>query len=471
MARSRRRPRKPRPRRRRRPRPRKPRPHGERRSRAREAGREARRARPARPAPKLVADEPARVETTIEPLKVTLPQDKPSLKLVPAEAPPKTLRSGLAKTRGGFIARLGRLFSGKKKIDEELLGKLEEVLFTADIGVKTSQQLFDALRGELSKSRARRTPTPSGRFIRDESIRILDLPGGGAIDAARAKPFVILAIGVNGVGKTTTIGKLAAQLQRSGKKVLLAAGDTFRAAAVEQLEVWGQRVEAPVVKGKEGGDPSSVIFDAIKRAQAEGYDVVIADTAGRLHTKVNLMEELQKVRRVCDKARPGAPHETLLVLDATNGQNAISQAQTFKQAMDITGIVLTKLDGTAKGGVILGICDELKIPVRYIGIGERVDDLRPFDPGEFVAALYESGGATRRQRRRRRRQGVIRRVGPVGDRRRRHSKIFVERRENRVLMCRHRMLRRRQPSVSAALFGSRSSSWNLIPGASVPQPS
>ncbi|MBI5482491.1 MAG: signal recognition particle-docking protein FtsY [Deltaproteobacteria bacterium] len=345
-------------------------------------------AKPARPAPRLVAEEPARAETTIEPLKVTLPQEKPSLKLVPAEAPQKALRAGLAKTRGGFIAKLGRLFAGKKKIDEELLGKLEEVLFTADIGVKTSQRLFDALRAELSRSELKDAGAVWG-FIRDESIRILDLPDGGAIDASRAKPFVILTIGVNGVGKTTTIGKLAALLQRGGRKVLLAAGDTFRAAAVEQLEVWGQRTRAPVVKGKEGGDPSSVVFDAIKRAREQGYDVVIADTAGRLHTKVNLMEELQKVRRVCDKAEAGAPHETLLVLDATNGQNAISQAQTFKQAMDFTGIVLTKLDGTAKGGVILGICNELKIPVRYIGVGERVDDLRPFDPGEFGAALYE----------------------------------------------------------------------------------
>jgi len=351
-------------------------------------------AKPAR-ASRLAAATPA-ADTTVEPLKVTQPQEKPSLKLVPpeaeAEAEPKALRKGLAKTRGGFIAKLGRLFSGKKKIDEDLLGKLEEVLFTADIGVKTSQRLFEALRTELSKSELK-DPEAVWAFIREESIRILDLPGGGAIDPARSRPFVILTIGVNGVGKTTTIGKLASHLQRRGKKVLLAAGDTFRAAAVEQLEVWGQRTGAPVVKGKEGGDPSSVVFDAIKRAQADGYDVVIADTAGRLHTKVNLMEELQKVRRVCDKAAAGAPHETLLVLDSTNGQNAISQAQTFKQAMDFTGIVLTKLDGTAKGGVILGICNELKIPVRYIGVGERVDELRPFDASEFVAALYEGADA------------------------------------------------------------------------------
>ncbi len=207
------------------------------------------------------------------------------------------------------------------------------------------------------------------------------------LDAAR--PFVILVIGVNGSGKTTTIGKLAAQLKGQGKSVLMAAGDTFRAAATEQLEVWGKRVDAPVVRGKEGADPSSVIFEGVKRGQAEGMDVVIADTAGRLHTKTELMQELQKVRRVVGKAAEGAPHETWLVIDATSGQNAIAQAQIFTQAMSITGIVLTKLDGTAKGGVILGIADQLGIPVRYIGVGERVEDLREFDPEEFVEALFE----------------------------------------------------------------------------------
>ncbi|HEY3355475.1 MAG TPA: signal recognition particle-docking protein FtsY [Polyangia bacterium] len=357
-----------------------------------EEGEEAEEAEAApRPAARRREREPEREpETTTAPLPVTAPREKPTLAAVPAapKAEPAVLTAGLAKTRGGFIARLGKLFAGKQKIDEDLLGRLEEVLFTADIGVRTSQQLFESLRRELSKA-AIKDPESVWGFIREESVRILDLGGSGAIDVSRAKPCVILVIGVNGVGKTTTIGKLAARFIRDGKKVILAAGDTFRAAAVEQLEVWGQRVGAPVVKGKSGGDPSSVIFDAVKRAQTDGYDVVVADTAGRLHTKVNLMEELQKVRRVCEKAMEGAPHETLLVLDATNGQNAISQAQTFKQAMDFTGIVLTKLDGTAKGGVILGICNELKIPVRFIGIGERVDDLRPFDPNEFVTALYE----------------------------------------------------------------------------------
>jgi fused signal recognition particle receptor len=226
-------------------------------------------------------------------------------------------------------------------------------------------------------------------FLRKRCIEFLrvDAP---AVEFSKARPFVLLAIGVNGSGKTTTIGKLASKLKGEGRTVLLAAGDTFRAAATEQLEVWGSRVGAPVARGKEGGDPSSVIFDAIKRAASEGIEVVIADTAGRLHTKANLMDELQKVRRVTGKACEGAPHETWLVIDATSGQNAIAQAQIFTQAMSVTGIVLTKLDGTAKGGVILGITDQLGIPVRYIGIGERVEDLREFDAEEFVEALFES---------------------------------------------------------------------------------
>ena len=324
---------------------------------------------------------------------VPAPVEKPSAvvpSIVRAHARAE-LKSGLAKTRGGFVSRLGKLFAGKAKIDQSLLDQIEEVLFTADIGVKTSQKLIEALRNELTSKEATDAEAVWA-FLKQESARLLHVDAQ-PIDLARAKPFVMLMIGVNGVGKTTTIGKLAAQYVAQGKKVLLAAGDTFRAAATEQLEVWGQRTGCPVIKGKEGGDPSSVIFDAVRRGAMDGFDVVICDTAGRLHTKTNLMEELQKVRRVCDKASPGSPHQTFLVLDATNGQNAIAQAQMFKQAMDVTGIILTKLDGTAKGGVILGICDELKLPVRFIGIGERVEDLRPFDPLEFVEALYEREGA------------------------------------------------------------------------------
>jgi fused signal recognition particle receptor len=305
----------------------------------------------------------------------------------PADAEAKAaFKTGLAKTRGGFVARLGKLF-GKKKIDADVLGELEEVLFSADIGPRAADRIFQSVKQNLSKDDLS-DPQKIWSQIRRTSATILDVDAP-PVDFTRAKPFVLLILGVNGVGKTTTIGKLAAKLVREDKKVLLAAGDTFRAAATEQLEVWGDRAKAPVVKGKPGGDPSSVIFDAVKRGQDEGYDVVICDTAGRLHTKVELMDELKKVRRVLDKAMPGCPHETWLVLDATTGQNAIQQAATFKEAMEITGLVLTKLDGTSKGGVILGICDELKVPVRFVGIGEKVDDLRPFDPAAFVEALYD----------------------------------------------------------------------------------
>jgi fused signal recognition particle receptor len=295
-------------------------------------------------------------------------------------------KQGLAKTRGGFVARLGKLF-GKKQIDGDVLGQLEEVLFSADIGPRAADRIFQSVKSNLGRDELSDAQKIWAR-IRQTSATILDV-GARPLDLSAKKPFVLLTIGVNGVGKTTTIGKLAALWSAAGRKVLLAAGDTFRAAATEQLEIWGQRSGCPVVKGKPGGDPSSVIFDAIKRGVDEGYDIVICDTAGRLHTKVELMDELKKVRRVCEKAMPGAPHETWMVLDATTGQNAIQQAKTFKEAMEITGLVLTKLDGSAKGGVILGICDELKVPVRYVGVGEQLADLREFDAQAFVAALYE----------------------------------------------------------------------------------
>jgi fused signal recognition particle receptor len=299
-------------------------------------------------------------------------------------------KAGLAKTRGGFVAKLGKLF-GRKKIDAQTLDELEEALFTADIGPRAADRIFQSVKSGLSKAELESSDKIWAQ-IRKTSKEILSVDAP-PLDMAK-QPFVLLVLGVNGVGKTTTIGKLADRWAREGKKVLLAAGDTFRAAATEQLEEWGKRANVPVVKGKPGGDPSSVIFDAIKRGVDEKLDVVICDTAGRLHSNAGLMDELKKLRRVCDKATPGAPHEVWMVLDATNGQNAISQAKTFKADMEITGIVLTKLDGSAKGGVILGICDELKVPVRYVGVGEKIGDLRPFDPVAFVDALYAEASAS-----------------------------------------------------------------------------
>jgi fused signal recognition particle receptor len=299
-------------------------------------------------------------------------------------------KAGLAKTRGGFVSRLGKLF-GKKKIDAQTVDELEEVLFTADIGPRAADRIFQSVKAGLSKDDLTDAAKIWGQIrATSKDILAVDAP---PVDLGRARPFVLLVLGVNGVGKTTTIGKLAQRWKSEGKKVLLAAGDTYRAAATEQLEVWADRAQVPIVRGKQSGDPSSVIFDAIKKGVDEGFDIVICDTAGRLHSNAGLMDELKKLRRVADKAMPGAPHETWMVLDATNGQNAISQAKTFKADMEITGIVLTKLDGSAKGGVVLGICDELKVPVRFVGVGEKIGDLRPFDPAAFVDALYSDANS------------------------------------------------------------------------------
>ena len=308
----------------------------------------------------------------------------------------KTLAAGLEKTRGGFMARINALFAGGAVVDDAVLADLEEVLFTADIGVKTATKLLESAR-ERVKRKELSDPARLKGALREEVSRILALDGSGHADGANgaaalrigaARPWVVMVVGVNGSGKTTTVGKLAAKLKAAGHSVLLGAGDTFRAAAGEQLEIWADRVGAPIVRGKEGADPASVCFEAVQRAAAERVDVVLCDTAGRLHTKVPLMEELKKVKRVIGKAAEGAPHEVLLVLDATNGQNAIAQARQFNEALGVTGIALTKLDGTAKGGVVIGICDELRIPVRYVGVGETVADLRPFVPKEFVEALF-----------------------------------------------------------------------------------
>lgn len=299
-------------------------------------------------------------------------------------APPKAMREGLAKTRKGFMAKLNELIF-KSDLDEDLVDELEGILVTSDVGIRTTERLLSELRSALSRKEISDPSVVRDRLrARISEIVHRDVP---AIDWTRG-PTVVMVIGVNGVGKTTTIGKLATRLIGEGKKVVLGAGDTFRAAAVEQLQVWGERSGATVVAGAEGADPSSVLFDAIQRAQSEKADVVLCDTAGRLHTKVNLMEELKKLRRVIDKAMPGAPHEVLMVLDATTGQNGISQAEQFKAAVEVSSIALTKLDGTAKGGVVVAICDTLGLPVRYVGIGEAAQDLRDFDPSEFVDALF-----------------------------------------------------------------------------------
>jgi len=276
---------------------------------------------------------------------------------------------------------------GKKQIDTDTLEELEEILITADLGVKTTVDLVRTL-----EQRLKRAELQDGAALKaalKEEILVRLKANCSPLVVTGKKPFVILVIGVNGVGKTTTIGKLAARYAGEGKRVLLAAGDTFRAAAAEQLETWAGRVGADIVRHKEGADPSAVVFDACKAAAARSCDVLIIDTAGRMHTKVNLMEEMKKIRRVLTREIPEAPHETLLVLDAATGQNALSQAKLFKEAADVSGVVLTKLDGSAKGGIVVAVSYEYALPVRFIGVGEAVEDLREFDPAQFVEALFQ----------------------------------------------------------------------------------
>jgi len=294
------------------------------------------------------------------------------------------LKEGLTKTRKGFIEKVESLFTGRK-IDEESLLELEEILITADVGMKAVEEIMVSLREKAKKGEVK-DATSLKEVLKKEMVSILNHPH--TLVAHGNRPFVILAIGVNGVGKTTTIGKLASRFHSQGLSVLLAAGDTFRAAGIEQLEIWAKRANAQFVKHQSGSDPAAVAFDAIAAAQHRGTDVVIIDTAGRLHTKSPLMEELKKVKRVIEKAMPGAPQEILLVVDATTGQNALRQAEMFNNTIGVTGVALTKLDGTAKGGIVFAIKKELGIPVRLIGIGESLDDLRDFNPEEFVEALF-----------------------------------------------------------------------------------
>lgn len=296
------------------------------------------------------------------------------------------LKKGLSKTHETIVGRIDSLLLGKKQIDAETLEELEEILISADIGVATSSELIGILEQRLKRDELRDGETLK-KALKEEMLARLSQETA-QLDVDSATPYVIMVIGVNGVGKTTTIGKLAWKFTEAGKNVLLVAGDTFRAAAAEQLEIWGQRVGVDVIRHKEGSDPSAVVFDGCKAALARNKDILIIDTAGRLHTKANLMEELKKIRRVMGRELPGSPHETLLILDASTGQNAISQARLFKEVADVSGIAVTKLDGTAKGGIVVAICSELKIPVRYIGVGEGLEDLREFDPMQYVEAIF-----------------------------------------------------------------------------------
>ncbi|MSS70332.1 MAG: signal recognition particle-docking protein FtsY [Candidatus Latescibacteria bacterium] len=301
------------------------------------------------------------------------------------------LKEGLTKTRANVVERIAEVVRGRPRLDEAALEEIERILIEADTGVDAALHLVETLRERV---RAEGLPEEGvNRLLKEEILRMLKAPAAQAqaIDPPPGAPRVILVVGVNGVGKTTTIGKLAARYAADGKRVTLAACDTFRAAAIDQLAVWADRAGAHLVRHQPGADPASVAFDALAAARARGTDVVIVDTAGRLHTKVNLMEELKKVCRVIQKAQADAPHETLLVLDATTGQNAVAQAQQFHATLGLTGIVLTKLDGTAKGGIVIAISRSLNIPVRMVGLGEGIDDLQDFDPEAFADALFEGG--------------------------------------------------------------------------------
>jgi fused signal recognition particle receptor len=297
------------------------------------------------------------------------------------------LRQGIGKTREKLSSGLGRIIRGRKEVDRKALEELEELLLTSDIGPQTTDRLIKALEGRLRRDELK-SPERLKSALQEEIQRVMERSYQPP-NLDGKPPVVVLFAGVNGTGKTTTIGKLAAQARRQGKKVLLVAGDTFRAAAAEQLSGWGERARCEVFRQPEGSNPSGVVYQGVEKAMREGFDLVFCDTAGRLHTKTNLMEELKKIKRVIGKLTPDGPHETYLVLDANNGQNAIHQARDFHKALEVTGLIVTKLDGTARGGVLVGIVNEFEIPVRYIGIGEGVDDLRPFEPQVFAASLIE----------------------------------------------------------------------------------
>lgn len=295
------------------------------------------------------------------------------------------IKEGLKKTRDSVVGQIDSMLKSFTKIDEELFEELEELLVMGDVGINTSQKICENLRKKVKKEGVT-DPMEVHRLLQEIVAEMLE---GGQELNINTKPSIILVIGVNGVGKTTTIGKLANNLRSDGKKVVLSAADTFRAAAIDQLEIWADRSKCDIIKQNEGSDPAAVVFDSIRAAKARNADVIICDTAGRLHNKKHLMDELAKIGRIIDRELPDADKEVLLVLDATTGQNAVNQAREFKNATGITGIVLTKLDGTAKGGVVLSIKEELDVPVKYIGVGEQIDDLQSFDPQSFAKALFE----------------------------------------------------------------------------------
>ncbi len=306
----------------------------------------------------------------------------------------ETLDQGLEKTKLTFFSKITRLLVGKSRVDQDVLDELEEILITADVGVETTLKIIDRIEARVSRDRVINSEELN-QILRDEIIALLEenaanFEGKLKVEKpADGNPYVLMVVGVNGVGKTTTIGKLAYQMKQAGLKVVLGASDTFRAAAVDQLIIWSERVGVPIVQQGMGADPASVAFDALQSAKAQGADVVIIDTAGRLHNKINLMQELSKIKRVMDKVVPNAPHEILLVLDGSTGQNAYEQAKQFAQATDINALAVTKLDGTAKGGVVIGISDQMKIPVKYIGVGEKMEDLQLFDRKAFVETLFK----------------------------------------------------------------------------------
>lgn len=304
----------------------------------------------------------------------------------------ETLDKGLEKSKTSFLSKLGKAVAGKSKVDDEVLDNLEEVLVTSDVGVNTTLKIIERIEERVSRDKYLGTEELN-TLLREEIAGLLsETNSGEATDFSipkDKKPYVVMVVGVNGVGKTTTIGKLAYQFKKQGLKVVLGAADTFRAAAIDQLEVWAKRVDVPIIKQKMGSDPASVAFDTLSSAVAENADVVLVDTAGRLHNKVNLMNELSKVKRVMQKVVPDAPHDVLLVLDGSTGQNAFEQAKQFTKATEVTSLAVTKLDGTAKGGVVIGISDQFQIPVKYIGVGEGIEDLQVFNKYEFVDSFFK----------------------------------------------------------------------------------